>query len=801
MPPTLKVVVFRLDGNLDQQGFTVEVELGLVNQPLMPLFRGHLPPMPILAQQFHQWRQTYQSWGCPTRIQIQEVSFTGSAQGTEICRKAAQDLRHSFRQWLQSPDFLRLDIRLRELIAPDDSTVVMLKTESATIHKLPWHLWDFIDRYSQAEVVLSATNFGYSPINNSNLNKSSNPIRILAVLGNSSGINIESDRELLQRLPNAEVTILSEPKRHEVNTQFWDQSWDILFFAGHSQTEGDRGRIYINPDDSLTLDELKYGLRQSIQKGLKLAIFNSCDGLGLAYELEQLSLPYLIVMREPVPDQVAHVFLTHFLNPFSRGQSLYQAVREARERLQGIENDFPCASWLPILYQHPQASPFYWPDSEINPVYPSIREEFNGILGRAVPHPALKYKPAKQALQPKLGLGLAMTSSILAGGFVLGVRLLGGLQALELKAFDHFMGLQPTPSDLKNRIFVVGVDEADIQYQDRQGMNRRDSLSEEALEILLQKLTSYQPQVIGLDIIHDYPFSAQSIRHLARDDFVAICQTYSRTNQISGTAPPSNIPKESISFNNIPLDSDGVIRRQFLGKPPDEVCSATESFSFRVAQLYLQKEANIEIDWIANAAHGRSQIRLGQQVFRPLNSNSGGYRLAEGEANGYQILVNYYKGEPDIIYLRDILSGTIDTQLENWAANKIVLIGVLDKRDRHSTPYSKKLDSVPGVIIHANMINQVIDAALGKRAVLSWWPEWLEFLWIFCWTLLGSGVVIFRRSPYQGLLAILVGPIILWGVCFLFFIQGWWIPLVPPLLGFTLSGLCITGLHRYLNAP
>ncbi|MEM9219854.1 MAG: CHASE2 domain-containing protein [Cyanobacteria bacterium P01_F01_bin.150] len=783
MSPNLKLVVFRLDGNLDQRGFTVEVEVGMADQPLMPLFRGHLPPMPRLAQQFQQWRQDYQRWGFPTRIQIKEISFTGSAQGTARCRKAAQSFSHCFSQWLQSPDFLKIDIRLRELIAPDDATVVLLKTESETLHKLPWHLWDFIDRYSQTEVVLSATNFGDTPLNsnssnNSNIRKDTSPVRILAILGNATGINIDTDRELLQRLPNAAVTFLCEPERHDVNTQLWEQTWDILFFAGHSQTERDSSRIYINQNDSLTLDELKYGLRKSIQKGLKLAIFNSCEGLGLAYELEHLSLPHLIVMREPVPDKVAHAFLTHFLKSFSKGQSLYQSVREARERLQGLENDFPCASWLPIIYQQPQAHPFQWPSGEIN----------NSERG-----------DAKQDSQSKLSLGLMIASSVLTGGLVFGLRLLGGLQPLELQAFDHFMGLQPNHSDLKNRILVIGVDEADIQYQDRQSMDRRDSLSEAALEIVFQKLMSYQPQVIGLDIIHDYPFSPESIHYLAGEEFVAICQTYGQKNQISGTAPPSNISEKSIGFNNIPLDPDGVIRRQFLGKPPDEVCSATESFSFKVAQRYLQKEANIKIEWIVNMDNGRNQIQLGKQVFKPLDSNSGGYQLSEGEANGYQILVNYHQGEPDIIYLRDILSGTIDTQLENLTANKIVLIGVLDERDRHSTPDSKALESVPGVIIHAHMINQVIDAALGKQPVLSWWPEWLEFLWIFCWALLGTGVVILRRSSYQSALAILAGTIILWCVCFFFFIQGWWIPLVPPFLGFALSGVCLTGLNRYLN--
>ncbi|PZO11377.1 MAG: hypothetical protein DCF25_19485 [Leptolyngbya foveolarum] len=55
--------------------------------------------------------------------------------------------------------------------------------------------------------------------------------------------------------------------------------------------------------------------------GLTLAIFNSCDGLGLAKYLSQaiapISVPYIIVMREAVPDAVAQTFLKYFLAAFS----------------------------------------------------------------------------------------------------------------------------------------------------------------------------------------------------------------------------------------------------------------------------------------------------------------------------------------------------------------------------------------------------------------------------------------------------------------------------------------------------
>ena len=188
----------------------------------------------------------------------------------------------------------------------------------------------------------------------------SNQIRILAILGNSEGINVQKDRNLLEKLPGAATTFLVEPQRQELNDQLWEQSWDLLFFAGHSQREGEKGRIYLNQTDSFTIDELSEALKKAVEGGLQLAIFNSCDGLGLARELEQLHIPQIIVMGEPVPDRVAQEFLKYFLTGLARGQSLYQAVREGRKRLQGLEDKYPCASWLPVICQNPAVVPPTW---------------------------------------------------------------------------------------------------------------------------------------------------------------------------------------------------------------------------------------------------------------------------------------------------------------------------------------------------------------------------------------------------------------------------------------------------------
>ncbi|MHC5722352.1 MAG: CHASE2 domain-containing protein, partial [Nostoc sp.] len=90
----------------------------------------------------------------------------------------------------------------------------------------------------------------------------------------------------LNLLPNADITFLVEPQCQDLTDQLWEQDWQILFFAGHSSTHqtNETGKIYINQTESLTISQLKYALKKAVERGLQLAIFNSCDGLGLARE-------------------------------------------------------------------------------------------------------------------------------------------------------------------------------------------------------------------------------------------------------------------------------------------------------------------------------------------------------------------------------------------------------------------------------------------------------------------------------------------------------------------------------------
>jgi len=354
-----KLVVLSLDGDFEQ-GFKVGLEIGEESDRPTVFCTGNLPPNSELMSNLDRWQENYRRVIVPHRkIKSQKVIYYDSIrQRFEECHQASAKLRDSLVAWLDSPSFFPLNKRLREELNRDETIRILIRTENWLIQQLPWHLWDVLESYPLAEVAFTSTN--YVQVKKSAPIKRKSKVRILAILGHSESIDIASDRWLIENLKDAETVFLVEPTRKQITDELWAQPWDIIFFAGHSETAGETGRFYINPMDSLKIDELSYGLRKAVENGLQLAIFNSCDGLGLAKQLDELQIPQIIVMREVISDRVAQEFLKSFLDDLSKNRPFYLAARSARERLQGWESKFPCASWLPVIFQNAAEVPPTW---------------------------------------------------------------------------------------------------------------------------------------------------------------------------------------------------------------------------------------------------------------------------------------------------------------------------------------------------------------------------------------------------------------------------------------------------------
>jgi CHASE2 domain-containing sensor protein len=793
LPAWGKLVVIKFNGDLHERGFLVNLELGLEGKLPYAGASGALPAAPSLISTLEQWQQQYRCLGLTNRIKPQEIIYGGTIDAVEKLLQLSYKLGEELKNWLESDSFRAIDKLLREELNRHESIRILLRAEDRRLHKLPWHLWDFLERYPQAELAFGTSSF--KQVNSPKKVTSQPKVRILAVIGDSQDIDTEADLKLLQALPDTEVALLVEPNRQELNYLLWEKPWDLLFFAGHSQTERSKGRIYLNAEDSLTIEELKYGLNQAIAQGLQIAIFNSCDGLGLANQLEQLQLPQIIVMREPIPDRVAQEFLKNFLGAFASGDSLYFATRIAREKLQGWENRFPCASWLPIIYQNPATIP---------PSWQNLRGETEGSEGAGETRRGrervaqFSWLEMRRKLRQLLSrwqwsslLGIFLVC-LLVSNVLLGVRSLGVLQNWESIAFDRLMQWrQSEPPD--RRILVVTIDEADIAYQQKMGMSMQGSLADEALTQLLQIILPYQPRAIGVDIYHDRPFSPSLANLIARTpQLIGVCQAHNPVSDSISIKPASNLAITQVGFSDFPYDPDNVIRRQFLGMTPDQFCQTDRSFSLQLALAYLQEYPR------QMTSEG---LKIGDVLLKKLTTNAGGYQLPETETQGYQILINYRSSPPATIPLREILSYLNNQQIEQMVRDRVVLVGIdLPNQDRHDTPFSHNRLSLrlPGVLVHAHQVSQIISAVIDKRKLLHWLPEWLESGWILLWsfvagTIFYCGNLIYNRwqKCIYLLTTVATASISLHLCCYLILCQGIWIPSVPAILAFALTAVAI----------
>ena len=762
-----KLIVLKLDGDFNQ-GFRVALEIGLEGERPETEIIGKLPPATELALRYSGWQSSYRSLGKATRvIKAKKVKIDGSLKKEkEECRTLAKELHDYLNTWLKSESFFSIREKWLEKVSTSDELRVIIRADNHQIWQLPWHQWDLLERYSFAEIGFSALEYDRPP-------KLETPpcrdkLRILAILGNSEGIKINEDQQRLENLPGAVTTFLVEPQRQELNDQLWQQPWDILFFAGHSQTEGKRGRIYLNPTDSLTLDELRYALKKAVEGGLQLAIFNSCDGLGLARELEQLHIPQLIVMREPVPDQVAQEFLKYFLYSFASGKPLYSAMQEARQRLQGLEDDFPCASWLPVICQNPAAMPLAWPD---------LSEPSQESQAEVRKSPTL---PLWGCLRTVFVTSLAVTS------LLMGMRSLGLLQKWELKSYDLL--LRQRPSELPDdRILLVGANEADIREYTH-------PLPDAVLAQLIEKLEKYRPVAIGLDIVRDQPVPP------GHESLVAQLQHNQRlitgcslgTSQEDSIAPPPDSPTKQIGFIDLENDEpDNTVRRHLQSRTsnpisPVSLCKTSFSFSLQLADRYLEAKG------IKPKITPEKNWQFGSVVFKRLEPRSGGYQNLD--ARGNQVLINYRHATPQIarrITIKEVLTEKLEPE---WVKDRVILIGVTapSVHDPHDTPYGR----IRGLEVHAHMVSQILGAVEDKRPLIWWLPQWGDALWIWAWSLT-SGILVWQlrsqslRQAQLLLLVVLLLSIcitVLYGLCWLFLLQGGWLPLIPSALAILLTG-------------
>ncbi|MGB3649686.1 MAG: CHASE2 domain-containing protein [Rivularia sp. (in: cyanobacteria)] len=386
-------------------------------------------------------------------------------------------------------------------------------------------------------------------------------------------------------------------------------------------------------------------------------------------------------------------------------------------------------------------------------------------------------------------------TSITVSAGVCFFRFFGLFEFFELKIFDHLLSSRSSETQ-ENRIVVIEATEADLKAQRERNESHLGSISEKALDEVLARLEQNKARIIAIDLYRDYETEPLASRFKQIKELFAICESPYQKNPY-GIKPPSSkiIPPEKVGFSNFVIDRDGVLRRHLLEMPAEtgSSCQSQKAFSFQVALRYLELENGKKIDY-NSLWTTEGDFRIKNTLFKRINSYQyGGYQGID--SSGVQLILNYRAPKKSLkviiphFSLEKVRHGEISAQAFQ---NKIVLIGVTassEAADEVQTPYTEK---VAGVTIHAHMISQLLSAVLDKRALIWVFPQWGEALWIWTYSLAGSLLVYYCNKRWLLILLASGGLSTIYIICLLvMIIKSGWLPMLPPILTFIISGCLI----------
>jgi len=445
-----------------------------------------------LAKLYTQWQNAYLAFYRAQPQQIPRVKIVESGSFSlprdyhaELVRAEAE-LLSEFAQWLRGAELydIRQEIATASKKSENFYVDIFLTCSSPELAKFPWEYWqigsDFGVESRKIRIVRTAITRAQSITNISC--QHTRKARILVILGDEPGLDFASEKRAIDSLKSMlDVTFINhrsnesiaEFKNRIVNAIAQKSGWDILFFLGHSnETELTGGELGIAPNVALSINEIEKPLTTAKNRGLKFAIFNSCNGLSIANKLIEFGLSQVAVMRTPIPDQVAGKFLLQFLQALSQYKDVHESLILASEYLLENKHSYPSSYLIPSLFCYPEADLF-----RIQPF--GIQTIIKNFI------PSWKEAIALSAL-------LVISLQLGVQGFLLQRRLL--VQAIYRQITGQVATVASPP------VLLVQIDEDSIK---KARISRPNPMDRKYIAGLIDRLVDNRARIIGIDYLLD----------------------------------------------------------------------------------------------------------------------------------------------------------------------------------------------------------------------------------------------------------------------------------------------------------
>ncbi len=394
-----------------------------------------------------------------------------------------------------------------------------------------------------------------------------------------------------------------------------------------------------------------------------------------------------------------------------------------------------------------------------------------GRLGRLLRSPSLK------AL---VGAHLLVAGILLA-------RSDGWLQPFELLIYDAlrvaWAGHEPS-----TRIFLVGGTEDDVADFDW-------PLRDGELADLLERLASWNPRVIGVDIYRDKPKPPGTER---------LAQVLARHKEIVWTFKLQDGAKRAIVPPKVLRGTDRAVLADFIPDPGNVIRRALlyagdENYTAMGMELGLRYLA---ADHIRPAPGSGDELRLGKAVLSPLDDTRGPY--ARLDSSGYQILLDYHGGSSPFP-LKSIGEIMASDDAASFVRGRAVIVGINSEsvHDSFATPFNTGFnseDQMNGIFVHGHIADQLIREAMDGAPILKAFPRHVEDLWIWAWAMAGMALGLLIRYTIPALIGSAVGLLVLAGVVYGAFGAAVLLPAFPAAIAWIGStGLTNRVMHAASN--
>jgi CHASE2 domain-containing sensor protein len=346
---------------------------------------------PALTQLYQDWQRAYINFYRSGQMRGRTVDG-GVARLTidwhaELV-KAETKLMYEFHRWLRSAELYEIRAQIaqasQQLLKENPETnaavQIFLTCAPLELDRFPWEAWELGNEFATNDAI----KFIRTPLNISTQaqEKHQGRPRILAILGDDTGLNFKAEKDALKSLLRiADVQFVGWQPQYtatqviqEITDGITDErGWDVLFFAGHSnETDLTGGELGIAPGVSISISEIAPQLSIAQKHGLQVAIFNSCSGLTIADALIDLGFGQVVVMREPIHNSVAQGFMVRFLQGLAKHLDVYESLTEARQFLRDKSHTYPSSYLVPSLFCHPGATLYRIPTRRWRPNWNEI---------------------------------------------------------------------------------------------------------------------------------------------------------------------------------------------------------------------------------------------------------------------------------------------------------------------------------------------------------------------------------------------------------------------------------------------